>query len=97
MTSQELRKKINEAGYKFAPLARKIGISPQALKNRIDAQEISCSTIEMLAEAMEVSPAYFYEDHPRTSIELVTLRRKYNALKKLIATIQIGIEQIEKE
>ena len=97
MTSKELRKKLADGGYKYAPLARKIGISPQALKNRIDAQEISCSTIEMLAEAMEVSPAYFYEDHPRTSIELVTLRRKYNALKKLIATIQQGVEEIEKE
>lgn len=93
MTSKELRKILIDGGYKYAPLARKIGISPQALKNRIDAQEISCSTIEMLAEAMEVSPAYFYKDHPLTDAEAEKLRAK---IKELTEILQKGIEALNR-
>lgn len=93
MTSKELRKILTERGHKYATLARKIGISPQALKNRIDAQEISCSTIEMLAEAMEVSPAYFYKDHPLTDAEAEKLRAK---IKELTEILQKGIEALNR-
>jgi transcriptional regulator with XRE-family HTH domain len=69
-------------------VAARIGITPQALYERISVAKITCETIEMIASAIGISPAVFYGEQERQ--ELLLLRQ---LLAEKERTIQILIGQ----
>lgn len=61
MTGQELRYKIEQAGYSFADIAMLLGISPQNLQNKLNNKDIKIGFLQDLARAINKSIYYFIE------------------------------------
>lgn len=68
-------------------VASRIGITPQALYERISAVNITCETIEKIAEAIGISPAVFYGEQERQEVYLL---RELLAEKERTIQILIG-------
>lgn len=69
MKGDHVRKKIRLSGKRLNDIAVKMGISPQALNNILNADDVRTGSLERIAEAMNVPINYFYGD---TTISGVT-------------------------
>lgn len=71
MTGKQLKDLIAKQGVQALAIAKKIGISPQALSSTFKAADVKSGTIERIAEAMGVKMSYFYPDTPTDSHKAV--------------------------
>lgn len=60
MTGQELKQKIAKLNVSAMAIAKKIGISPQALNSTFNAADVKSGTIERIADALGVKMSFFY-------------------------------------
>ena len=60
MTGQELKQKIAKQNVSALAIAKKIGISPQALNSTFNAADVKSGTIERIADALGVKMSFFY-------------------------------------
>lgn len=60
MTGQELKQKIAKKNVSALAIAKKIGISPQALNSTFNAADVKSGTIERIADALGVKMSFFY-------------------------------------
>ena len=63
MTGQYIKEYIRTEGYTIEDIARTLGISSQVIHNRLNCKSISIDTIEIIAKAMDRSPAVFFYDN----------------------------------
>ena len=75
-------------------IARRLGISPQALRSRLNASSISLATIEMIAKAMN-RPAEALLRSPYD--EETMLRRELERLRKVIAEQETEIKILKEK
>lgn len=61
MTTEIIKKTLKRHHITQAEVARRMGITPQSLHERIYVSSIACETIERIAEAIGISPSEFYE------------------------------------
>ena len=80
MTAEQIKKVIRRCGMTQREVAQIIGITPQTLYERIERKNISTSTLESIAKALQISPAEFYEEEIETKI-----REENERLRKLVA------------
>lgn len=95
MTGADIKEYIRREGYTQMEIARRLGISPQALRSRLNASSISFATIEMIASAMRRSPDKLlkqsYED------DTYMLRQEIARLRQLLKEKDAEIERLKKQ
>jgi transcriptional regulator with XRE-family HTH domain len=62
MKGESIRKKIRLSSHRLNDVAEKMGISPQALNNILNAEDVKTGSLERIAEAMNLPITYFYGD-----------------------------------
>lgn len=72
-------------------VAEELGLSRQALQERLKAENISTETLEAAARASGKSPAYFYEHNLAEEVEL--MRVHHRQLEQLLAQMKDKIEE----
>jgi transcriptional regulator with XRE-family HTH domain len=82
MKGSDIKEYIRREGYTQMEIARRLGISPQALRSRLNASSISLATVEMIAKAMN-RPTESLLGSPYD--EGTMLRRELERLRKIIA------------
>jgi len=99
MTGEDIKCKIKSYGFSQRRIASELGITPQALRMRLVAKDVSSSTIEMIAHAMNVHPAYFYDKQPIYSLvdymEYDRLKRDVTTMRELLAEKERTIHMLE--
>lgn len=91
MTSEKIKNIIASSGIALSEVAARIGISKQALYQRLNAKSISADTIYMIAEAINIPITVFFDDDIASHI--TKLRTENEMLREVLAekerTIQI--------
>lgn len=82
MKGSDIKEYIRREGYTQMEIARRLGISPQALRSRLNVASISLATIEMIANAMNRSTESLLGS---PYDEETMLRRELERLRKIIA------------
>lgn len=62
MKGESIRKKIRLSSHRLNDVAEKMGVSPQALNNILNAEDVKTGSLERIAEAMNLPITYFYGD-----------------------------------
>ena len=88
MTAETIKAVIKAHKMTQREVAARLGITPQALYERISVANITCETIEMIASAIGISPAVFYGEEERQESLLLS-----QLLAEKERTIQILIGQ----
>lgn len=95
MKGADIKEYIRKEGYTQAEIAKRCNISQQALQQRLSAQSISLTTIEMIASAMRCSPDKLlkqnYED------DTYMLRQEITRLRLLLKEKDAEIERLKKQ
>ena len=60
MTGKELKEKIAQQNISALAIAKKLGISPQALNSTFNAADVKSGTLERIAEVLGVKMSFFY-------------------------------------
>lgn len=87
MSGEDLKKKLKEAGYTQAEIARKLGVIPQSVIQALEAKDIKTGFLENLCKALNVDIGFFYEI-PAPSVEddeLEQLRKENAELRSEIS------------
>lgn len=61
MSGEELKKKLKDAGYTQAEVARKLGVVPQSIIQTLEAKDIKTGFLEDLCRVLNVDMGFFYE------------------------------------
>lgn len=75
-------------------IARRLGISPQALRSRLNVASISLATVEMIAKAMN-RPTESLLGSPYNEASM--LRREVERLRKVIAEKDAEIKMLKEK
>lgn len=62
MTGKELKEKIAQQNVSALAIAKKMGISPQALNSTFNAADVKSGTLERIADALGVKMSFFYPE-----------------------------------
>ena len=68
MTGRDLKKKIIQQNISALTIAKKLGISPQALNSTFNAADVKSGTLERIAEVLGVKMSFFYPMEERSTI-----------------------------
>lgn len=60
MTGKDLKEKIIQQNISALTIAKKLGISPQALNSTFNAADVKSGTLERIAEVLGVKMSFFY-------------------------------------
>jgi transcriptional regulator with XRE-family HTH domain len=60
MTGKDLKEKIAQQNISALAIAKKLGISPQALNSTFNAADVKSGTLERIAEVLGVGMSFFY-------------------------------------
>ena len=60
MTGKELKEKLAMQNISSMAIAKKIGISPQALNSTFNASDVKSGTLERIAGVLGVNMSFFY-------------------------------------
>lgn len=60
MTGKDLKEKIAQQNISALAIAKKLGISPQALNSTFNAADVKSGTLERIAEVLGVKMSFFY-------------------------------------
>lgn len=98
MTTEQIKAIIKSSGLTQREVAKRIGISYQALHSRLSAETISSTTIQDIAEALDIPISTFYNED--VSARLQKLMVENEMLKKIVEekerTIKILLAMQEK-
>lgn len=94
MKGSDIKEYIRREGYTQMDIARRLGISPQALRSRLNVASISLATIEMIAKAMN-RPTESLLGSPYD--EETMLRRELERLRKIIAEQEIELKVLKEK
>lgn len=61
MTGKDLKEKIAQQNISALAIAKKLGISPQALNSTFNAADVKSGTLERIAEVLGVKMSFFYQ------------------------------------
>lgn len=91
MTAERIKQIIKSANISMVEVAARMGISKQALYQRLNAKSISADTIYMIAEAINIPITVFFDDDIASHI--TKLQTENEMLREVLAekerTIQI--------
>lgn len=68
MTGQELKKKISQQNVSALAIAKKMGISPQALNSTFNAADVKSGTLERIADTLGVGMSFFYPADTQSAV-----------------------------
>lgn len=94
MKGSDIKEYIRREGYTQMEIARRLGISPQALRSRLNASSISLATVEMIAKAMN-RPSESLLGSPYD--EETMLRRELERLRKIIAEQETELKVLKEK
>lgn len=94
MKGSDIKEYIRREGYTQMEIARRLGISPQALRSRLNVASISLATIDMIAKAMN-RPTESLLGSPYD--EETMLRRELERLRKIIAEQEIELKVLKEK
>lgn len=94
MTGSDIKEYIRREGYTQMEIARRLGISPQALRSRLNVASISLATVEMIAKAMN-RPTESLLGSPYD--EETMLRRELERLRKIIAEQETELKVLKEK
>jgi transcriptional regulator with XRE-family HTH domain len=94
MKGSDIKEYIRREGYTQMEIARRLGISPQALRSRLNVASISLATIDMIAKAMN-RPVESLLGSPYD--EETMLRRELERLRKIIAEQETELKVLKEK
>lgn len=101
MTGTQLRKKIRDKGFTFQQIAEAIGESKQNFNRILSTDNIKSETLERIADAMNESVSYFYNEQPiYTTVEYVeyeVAKREIKLLRQIIRDKEALIQELQKK
>lgn len=68
MRGAEVKEKLLKNGYVLAEVAKQMGIIPQTLQSLLSAEDIKTGVLENIANSINKSIYFFYEDGNNTAI-----------------------------
>ena len=80
MSGEELKKKLKDAGYTQAEVARRLGVVPQSIIQTLEAKDIKTGFLEDLCRVLDKDMSFFYDIN--TNDELERLREENRRLKQ---------------
>lgn len=85
MSGEELDKKLKDAGYVLADVARLLGVPPQSLNQTLNAKDVKSGFLEDLCKALGKDMGFFYGiSVTNPNEEMKELRKENEKLKKQI-------------
>lgn len=78
MSGEELDKKLKNAGYVLADVARLLGVPPQSINQTLNAKDVKSGFIEDLCRVLDKDISFFYSVKPEGVME-----GKFEELRKL--------------
>lgn len=96
MKGSDIKEYIRREGYTQMEIARRLGISPQALRSRLNVSSISLATVEMIAKAMN-RPTESLLGSPYDYDEETMLRRELERLRKIIAEQETELKVLKEK
>lgn len=101
MTGTTIRAKIKEKGMTLKSVADALGIPPQNLQMLLRPKDISTSTLESIARAINMPVSYFYNEYPILRIEdyaeIELLKRDNQNLQQRLADKEQIINLLKKQ
>jgi transcriptional regulator with XRE-family HTH domain len=94
MSGEELDKKLKDAGYVLADIARMLGVPPQSVNQTLNAKDVKTGFLEELCRILKVNMGFFYEID--TDTEVSKLREENRKLKEELTRMSDPI-LVEKE
>ena len=91
MSGEELKQKLNEAGYSQAEVARRLGVIPQSVTQALEAKDIKSGYLESLCKALDLNMGFFYDIAPSTlqdDTEIGRLRTENAELRAELARMK---------
>lgn len=82
MDGKSLKKKIQQLGISQVDLARLLNVTPQSMTAVFSAKDVKTGTIEKIAQVLNISPVYFYEEE--------TFKRAESRINSSFQTINEG-------
>lgn len=94
----KLRKACKDKGTTISAVAARLGMSRQTLEERMRVNVVSTSTLESLAEALDESVSYFYNELPIFSIEeyveVKSMQKEIHYLRLLLNEKEARINEL---
>ena len=97
MTGKELKEKIASQKVSSLAIAKKLGISAQALNSTFNAADVKSGTIERIADAIGVKMSFFYPDSDSTSIATATGTGNVAGNNNVVGSVTIGNASVLQE
>lgn len=69
MTGKDLKEKIAQQNISALAIAKKLGISPQALNSTFNAADVKSGTLERIAEVLGVKMSFFIQKNVNTKMQ----------------------------
>lgn len=87
MSGEELDKKLKDAGYVLADIARQLGVPPQSVNQTLNAKDVKSGFLEDLCRVLNKDMSFFYGDASISSVddEVKRLREENAVLKAELA------------
>lgn len=93
MKGNELRTKMENAGYTQIEIARLLGVAPQSITQYYNADDVKTGLLEKLCQVLEKDMSFFYGDSVQSNsevlqAELADLRKENSRLKSELTRIK---------
>lgn len=98
MNKTQLKQILRDRGYTQREVAARMGISYQALYERLQAKELSISTLTMVAKAIDVDVAEIMKSEANTDAFIIEqLRCENKMLREMLEEKEQIIQLLEKK
>ena len=97
MTGKELKEKIAVQNISSLAIAKKLGISPQALNSTFNAADVKSGTLERIAEVLGVSMSFFYPSEKDVQNTIASGNGNVAGNNNVVGSVTIGDASVLQE
>ena len=97
MTGKELKEKIAVQNISSLAIAKKLGISPQALNSTFNAADVKSGTLERIAEVLGVSMSFFYPSEKGVQSTIASGNGNVAGNNNIVGSVTIGDASVLQE
>lgn len=94
MSGEDLDKRLKEAGYVLADVARLLGVPPQSVNQSLNAKDIKSGFLEDLCRVLGKDMSFFYGNNADES-EVKCLRKENEELRREIFELKRELTRMQ--
>ena len=100
MSGEQLDKKLKDAGYVLADVARQLGVPPQSINQTLNAKDIKSGFLEDLCRVLDKDMSFFYDIPSKKETDeedetIIGMRKAIEALQQENTALQVEIIRLK--